>query len=282
MSSTFRNFARERVIIISAPNGARRTKADHPALPLTAEQMAQEAKQLVDQQVTVLHLHVRDRDGGHSLDAGIYRDAISAVRKAVGSELIIQVTSESVGIYSRQEQMEMVRSLRPEAVSLALRELCPDEDSEAEAAQFYGFLQDEGIWPQHILYTPNEVNRFDRLRKRGVLGEEQPFCLMVLGNYAGAIEGSPEELNEKKQMADFNEFPWAVCCFGGSELQSTLAATAQGGHVRLGFENNIHLSDGTLADSNSALIEQYRQAIFGLERTPANIEEVRKLFLTNS
>jgi 3-keto-5-aminohexanoate cleavage enzyme len=275
-------FAKQRVIIISAPNGARRTRIDHPAIPLTAEQLADEARQLIEQQVSVLHLHVRDRNDRHSLDPDIYRQAISAIERAVGNELIIQVTSEAVGMYNRHEQMDMIRTLRPEAASMALRELCPDASAESEAGRFYEFLLKENIWPQHILYTTEEVERFESLRKRGVFGEEHPICLLVLGNYAGEIEGSVEELEEMHGMADFEEFPWSVCCFGKSELACMQAATGKGGHVRLGFENNLWLADGSMAENNAAVLEQYRQAISNQLRVPASTQEVREQFLTFS
>ncbi len=103
----------------------------------------------------------------------------------------------------------------------------------------------------------------------------------MLGNYADEREGSPEELAEMLGITDFRQFPWGVCCFGDSELQCMLAATGLGGHVRLGFENNLWLEDGTVAGSNAALIGQYRQAISGSGRKPATADEVREQFLTN-
>ena len=118
------------------------------------------------------------------------------------------------------------------------------------------------------------------MRKRGVFADEHPMCLLVLGNYADGVEGSPAELEEKLEYADFSTFPWSVCCFGAAELQSVMASTESGGHVRLGFENNMLLENGSLAANNSALIEQYRQQIKGQQRTPAQADEVRAHFLT--
>ena len=82
--SSFTEFASDRVIVMSAPNGARRNHADHQALPMTAQESADDAVALLDAGVGVLHLHVRDADGEHSLDADLYRDAIAAIRKTVG------------------------------------------------------------------------------------------------------------------------------------------------------------------------------------------------------
>jgi uncharacterized protein (DUF849 family) len=160
MSGDFEAFARERVIIISAPNGARRSRADHPALPLTAADLADTAVTLRDAGVSVLHLHVRDREGGHTLDPGRYREALVAIRERIGDELILQVTTEAVGKYSSAEQMAVVRELRPEAVSLALREIIPDDAHEARAAGFFAWLSEARIWPQYILYSEDDVRRF--------------------------------------------------------------------------------------------------------------------------
>ena len=104
-----------------APNGAYKQAADHPAVPLTAEALGREARAC--RTPAMMHMHVRRPDGRHLLDAQAYRDALAAVRKAVGDELLVQVTSEAAGVYRAAEQMAMVRELAPEAVSVGLREI---------------------------------------------------------------------------------------------------------------------------------------------------------------
>ena len=111
----------------------------------------------------MLHAHVRSNEGRHTLDAGLYRAAIDAVRRKLGQRILIQITTEAVGRYGRAEQMAMVRELRPEAVSLALAELIPDERASSEAAAFLTWLRHERIAPQYILYAPDEVARFHDL-----------------------------------------------------------------------------------------------------------------------
>ncbi|MDX1481703.1 MAG: 3-keto-5-aminohexanoate cleavage protein [Woeseiaceae bacterium] len=269
-------FARRRLIVIAAPNGARRGKADHPALPMTAGEIATAAESLADAGVAVLHLHVRDAAGAHTLDVGRYREAIAAVRERVGDRLIIQATSEAVGRYRPDEQIAMVESLRPEAVSLALRELCPDAKSEASAGAFFRSLGPMNVWPQYILYSADDVARFDGLRRKGFFGDERPFCLLVLGRYASDLEGRLDELRAMQEAADLDDFPWAVCCFGRQEHAAALAAAAAGGHVRLGFENNLHLADGRIASDNAALVRQFLDAYSAGDRRPATADDVRK------
>ncbi len=279
MSLPHLDFAAGRVMIMAAPNGARRGKEDHPRLPMTPAELADCAAALVDAGAAVLHLHVRDEAGQHTLDVGAYRAAIEAVRARVGDALILQVTTEAVGRYRPDEQMNLVRELRPEAVSLALRELCPDVDFESDVARFFGWVASEAIWPQYILYDADDLRRFDVLRKRGVLADERPHCLFVLGRYAAGLQGDPAELDALLQAADCTQFPWSVCCFGRSEQAAALAALEAGGHVRLGFENNLHLADGSVASDNAALIEQFVAASTASPRRPASADEVRDRLL---
>ena len=272
----YAEFANDRVIIMSAPNGARRTHRDHPALPIGPRELGDCAAALLDEGVSVLHLHVRDANGGHTLDAECYRLAIKAIRGRVGRRLIIQVTTESVGLYEPAQQMALVQELRPEAVSLALRELCPDEPAEARAARFFGGLTKAGTWPQYIVYSAAELVRFDELRRRGVFGEEHPFCLLVLGRYSESLEGHPDELDEMLAAVDRRQFPWAVCCFGKHENTAMTMATERGGHVRIGFENNLLLADGSVASDNAALIRQFLDSIADGLRRPATADDIRE------
>lgn len=244
------------LIVAVAPNGARKTRADHPELPVSPDQIARTAASCREAGAAMIHLHVRDRDGGHTLDVDAYRAAIAAVRGAVGDGLIVQATSEAVGIYGPAEQMAMVRALRPEAVSLAIRELCPDAGSEREAAEFFAFLATERIAPQFILYSAEEVERFADLRRRGVVPGDRAFVLYVLGRYSAGQVSSPADLLPFLAAGDGMAADWSICAFGRRECACVLTAAALGGHVRVGFENNLYMADGAVARDNAALVDQ--------------------------
>jgi 3-keto-5-aminohexanoate cleavage enzyme len=282
MTHAFTKFAEGKIIVMSAPNGARRGHADHPSLPITPDESAQDAIALRDAGVSILHLHVRDDDGKHSLDAQRYRDAIAAVEKSVGDDLLIQVTTEAVGQYNSEQQIALVKELRPDAVSLALREICPTGTDERTAADFFAWMRGENIWPQYILYSVDDVLRFDDMRQRGVFADDAPFVMFVLGEYADAVPGTVADLDRMLAATDPAAYPWAVCCFGGRENEVMLAASARGGHVRLGFENNLHLPDGAIAPDNAALIRRFVADDGTCQRRPANSAEVRAGFLMAS
>lgn len=269
-------FPDTRVMVMAAPNGARLTSADHPALPLEPAELAECAEQLLAAGVSVLHLHVRDASGVHTLDVDRYRAAINAIRERVNDNLVLQVTTEAVGRYTAAQQMQLVRDLEPEAVSLALRELCADSSAEQDAASFFAWLQSKRIWPQFILYSADDVRRFDTLRRRGLLATDHPHCLLVLGRYSGELQGEPSELDAMLGAADFAGIPWSVCCFGRNEHAAAMRALALGGHARLGFENNLRLADGSVASDNAALVTQFLTTAAGSGRSAASAAEVRK------
>lgn len=265
------------VILTVAPNGARKGKRDHPALPLTPDEIASCAAACADAGATMIHLHVRDRAGQHTLDADTYRAALDAVAREVGDRIIVQVTSEAVGLYEPDQQMAMVRALHPEAVSLAVREFVPDAAHERQAADFFAWLHREAILPQYILYSDADLARFDDLIAREVIPPGPHFVLFVLGRYTAGQRSHPLDL-VPFVSANRAEHPWAVCAFGARETACAVAAAALGGHVRVGFENNMTLPDGTLATDNAALVRATAAGIAAIGRPLATVEQARDLF----
>jgi len=249
------------IAVAVAPNGGRRTKLDHPAIPLTVTELAVDAAACHEAGAAMIHAHVRDSQGGHLLDADTYQRAIVAIRQAVGHRLVIQITSESVGRYQPAAQMAVVRAVRPEAVSLALRELVPGPEHERDFAAFLLWLRAEHIIPQIILYAPADALRLADLQRRGLVPWASIPVLYVLGSYGAGRDSQPDDLLPflDPPMPGFTH--WMVCAFGAGEAGCLNAASLRGGHVRTGFENNLHLPAGTLASGNAALVRTVAAAL---------------------
>ena len=264
------------VMIAVAPNGARKTPQDHPQLPISPKEIALTAASCRDAGACMLHLHVRDEKLGHSLNVERYREAIRAIRQQVGEELIIQITTEAVGIYNREQQIQAVQELRPEAVSLAIREISPAGVDEKVSAEFFSFLHQEGIAPQYILYTREDILHFKKLLERGIIPDDSISVLLVLGRYTE---------NQQSNAADIAPLlchlpkvqHWSLCAFGSSEEDCMLEAIQQGGHCRVGFENNLLMSDGTLAADNAALVKAVCDGTLLLDRTVASANDARRM-----
>ena len=250
--------------IMVAPNGARRTKADHPALPVTISETVEAARSAFEAGADGLHAHVRDRQQKHCLDAGLYRELLSELALTV-PDMFAQITTEAVGQYSPSEQRELVRAVEPKAVSIALREMMSEGDT-PEISGFYHEQRNRGVAIQHILYDEADVDHLTEACAAGLIPSEGLQLLFVLGRYTTGQQSSPDDLNpfmssltrleEKLGM----KADWACCAFGQGETDCLLRAMALGGKVRIGFENNLFNRDGSLAASNSERVKDLIRA----------------------
>ena len=245
---------RGRVFVAVAPNGGRKTKADHPALPLSADELARTAAESLERGASMIHLHVRDANGGHCLDPEAYRAAIARICREVGDRLVIQITSESLGLFTPSEQRAAVLEANPEAVSLALRELAPEKEDEPGFGLFLGKLKRMRIWPQIILYKADEAAHLGAMMKQGLIPFDELAVLYVLGRFTLTRTAAPGDLLPflAPDMPRFHS--WSVCAFGRREAACVTAGALLGGHVRVGFENNLALPDGARAASNAELV----------------------------
>ncbi|MET2828447.1 3-keto-5-aminohexanoate cleavage protein [Mesorhizobium shangrilense] len=263
------------ISIAVAPNGGRKTQADHPALPMTAAELARVGSLCLEAGASMIHVHVRDREGRHLLDAEAYRDALASIRRSVGERLVVQITSESLGIYSPAEQMQVIRQVRPESVSLALRELLPDAHGETGLSAFLQWLRKENVAPQFILYSPEEAIHLAALKARGVIPFEQLSVLYVLGRYTVGQASDPMDLLPFLDDAVPRFSYWTTCAFGPKEAACVLAGALLGGNIRVGFENNLLLPDGRVARGNEELVGVAKDCIVRLGYRPATADELR-------
>ncbi len=264
------------VVIAVAPNGARKSKADHRMLPITAPELAQCAQDCLAAGASMLHLHVRDAEGRHSLDPAHYEAGIAAIRERVGDALVLQVTTEAAGRYSPEQQMACADALRADAISLAIRELFAPGVDEARVGGFLERLAARGALVQYIVYSPADVARCVALHAQGRIPQRAPQLLFVLGSYAEKRSGTPAEL-----VPMLGALPpgwrWSACAFGPLELRCAVAAAVLGGNVRVGFENNIELPSGATAADNAALVRCTVEALAPLGLRPATRAEAIRL-----
>lgn len=109
-------------------------------------------------------------------------------------------------------------------------------------------------------------------------GEE---LLPVIGECLDRLERVSSRLTLNRDaeiltVADTNVV-WSVCAFGSTEASCMLAAAEQGGHARVGFENNMQLPNGKVAKDNAALVAEVANGISSMGRQPASCSEARLL-----
>ncbi|MCY4541865.1 MAG: 3-keto-5-aminohexanoate cleavage protein [Rhodobacteraceae bacterium] len=243
-------------LVMVAPNGARRTKRDHPQLPIAVSETVAAARECHEAGAQALHAHVRDARGRHSLDAGRYRELLALMAQSVPN-MMVQITTESAGIYSSEDQRALLAELKPPAASVAIREMLSDGDRVA-ATKTYRDAMEAAIGIQHILYDAADIALLQHAYAEDIVPSALGQVLLVMGQYD---ERAPARLSDLKPLQRLvaERLPHvdaAVCAFGREETAILRQALRGGWKVRVGFENNLHSSDGSLAPSNAARVRE--------------------------
>ena len=243
--------------LMVAPNGARKSKKDHPNLPITISEIVEEAKNCFQKGANAIHAHVRDQEGNHSLDIGLYKELIKELKIKV-PDLPVQITTEAVGKYSPKDQINVVEKIFPEAASVALIEMIPDKNDTNLAQKFYKFSIESNIQIQHILYSVNDLRVFLHLVKNKIIPQHNLQVLYVLGRYEKSFQSSTNDLDpfilEHKSI--LTSIDWGVCAFGKAETDCLIKAFSLGGKLRVGFENNFYNKDGSFAETNADRVSE--------------------------
>nr|WP_272490770.1 3-keto-5-aminohexanoate cleavage protein [Mesobacterium pallidum] len=240
-----------------APNGATRTKADHPALPVTLDEVTETARACAAAGANGLHLHLRDADQRHLLDAGAYREALAHLATALPG-LPVQVTTEAGGIYAPGHQKRIALDSGATLVSAAWREITREDGATA----FYQECHDAGIAVQHILYSAEDAEGLARTLPRAMLDDPALQLIFVLGRYVAGQQSTPEMLAPFLGWMKAEGIcpDWGLCAFGQGETACLVAAHAAGGKLRVGFENSLLNADGITARDNAERVAEVVRA----------------------
>lgn len=239
--------------LMVAPNGATKSKRDHPALPLTLAEVTTTARACVAAGADGLHLHLRDIEGGHLLDSGAYREALEHLATELPG-LPVQITTEAGGRYDPGHQKYVALHSGATLVSAAYREITRDEG----APSFYAYAAERGIAVQHILYDVADAEGLARTLPDPLLRDPALQLIFVLGRYVDGQVSKPAML---KPFLDWMkreglEPDWMLCAFGQGETDCLRAAHKAGGKCRVGFENSLVNKDGTVAQDNAERVAE--------------------------
>lgn len=242
--------------IMVAPNGARLSKQDHPNLPITLPELCDTARQCFDSGAKGLHVHIRDRQGLHLLDAGQYQETLVELALQV-PDMALQITSEAAGVYEPDAQRAVILDAKPSLASVSIKELAREPDQNV-TRQFYENCAANGTNVQHILYAPEELSVLETHLSDIDFNNPDMQLLFVLGRYGPNGASGPDSLTPfLTAMQNRGITPdWAVCAFGIQETACLIAANGLGGKMRVGFENSRQNRDGSVATSNAERVTE--------------------------
>ena len=265
----------QKLIITAALTSAEVTRAQQPALPISPEEIAIAAAECAQAGASIVHVHARLPDGTPTQDKDIYRQIIAEVKKRCN--VIVQVSTGGAVGMTPQERLAPV-TLRPEMATLSMGTVNFGGDvfmnPPAEMELFAQAMREQGVKPELEIFDSGMLTTVHRWLKKGLLTGPQHFDF-VLG-IPGGMAGTPEALMYLRSQLPAQS-SWTVAGIGPAQLPLGTLAIVLGGHVRVGFEDNVYYRKGELASSNAQLVARIARISRELDRDVATPDAARQM-----
>jgi len=296
----------EKLIITAAITGGA-SPEDNPYLPKTPKEQAKAALEAYEAGAAVVHIHARNPETGKGEQkARWFEEAIVPIREKC--DMIVNVTTGGSG--RRVDGDWLYKEIPEESVKgriSVVPELCKNPLTKPDLASFnagspvidiYNNKSREFILKFVMVHSfPDMVHVAETMKACGVkpelecydlgminnarfLGDlghiEKPLYFQFVLGVLGQIPATVDNLIHMVRSIPEGS-PWSVCAIGLNEFAMGTMAILMGGHVRVGFEDNLYLSKGVKAKSNAELVEKVVRLAKELDRGIATPQEARRI-----
>jgi uncharacterized protein (DUF849 family) len=295
-----------KIIISCAITGSIHTPSMSPHLPVTAAQIAEQAIDAAKAGAAILHLHARDQATGKpSSEVKDFMAFLPAIKAQ--TDAIVNLSTGGSAVMTAEQRLAGPMAAQPEMCSLNMGTmnfaLYPMLGKRTE------WLHD---WEEPFLRnsddlvfknTPRDIENVLQLlgRDRGAKFEFEcydighlymlrhfvdrglvtgPIFIQFVMGVLGGVAAEPEHLTHLKQTADrlFGaDYSFSVLAAGRMQMGMAAISAGMGGHVRVGLEDNLYISRGSLARSNAEQVKKIRGIVEAMGREVATADEARAI-----
>ena len=296
---------KSKAIITCAITGSIHTPSMSPHLPVTADQIADQAIGAARAGAAILHLHARDPATGRpSAALEHYMGFLPRIR--AGCDAVVNLTTGGSAIMTLDDRLAAPLALRPEMCSLnmgsmnfAMHPLAQRyerwkfdwEEPYLRESDGYIFrntfrdiamaareLEPHGIKFEHECYDVGHLYNLRFCMDIGLF--KAPIFIQFIFGILGGIGPDIDNLIFMKRTADRlfgNDYRWSVLGAGGSQMPFATTASQMGGNVRVGLEDSLLISRGKLAESNAQQVAKIRRIVEELGAQVATPDEAREI-----
>ncbi len=266
------------LLITVAPTGAETAKEDCPQLPTTPEEIAATARACEAAGAAMIHLHVRDDEHRPTLDPGLLKEWVAAVRDS--SDLVVQLSTGG-SVHDPLDQRLQVLDAEPDSCSLTMGTTNFGDDVFSNpwpfVCELYQLAQERGVAPEFELFDLGQVHALTRLLDRyGLPAGGKVHVDLVMG-VPGGMNGTTDALVAAVRDLPAATTSWSATGIGRSTLAVMLASLSKGGHLRVGMEDVLTISRGVPVESNAQLVERAAAIGAAVQRKPMSPAEAREL-----
>ncbi len=266
----------EKVIISAALTGAVTPKSANPSIPLTPDEIADDAVRCWKAGASVVHLHMRDADGVGTMDKDRFLSAVSMIRERC--DVVINCTTSGDNRASDEQRMAHLEPVKPEIASFDSGSFnwMPSGvfmNSPQFLEKLAGRMRGLGVKPEIEVFDSGMIGVAGYYIKKGLItgNPHYQLCLGVLGG----ADATVENLLYLRRMLPENA-TWSAFGIGKGHLPILYATIALGGHVRVGLEDNVYYDKGVPA-TNESLVARAARVIREANKEPATPAEARAM-----
>lgn len=294
-------------IISCAITGSIHTPTMSPYLPITPEQIAQNALDAANAGAATVHIHSRNPETGMpSPDLKVFRQIIDLIREKNKDVIICLTTGGGAGM-TVEQRVSVVPEFKPELASMNAGSMnwglfplaekikewkYPWEPQMMKLTENYIFdntfgsmqkmieiMYANGTKPELEVYDVSHLYTLAFFLQKGIL--KPPIWLQFVTGILGGIASTPYDIMHLHTTADrlfgAGKYQWSVIGAGKNEFPAATQALFLGGNVRVGMEDNLYLGKGTLAKSNGELVEKMARIMREFDFEPATPNEAREM-----
>jgi uncharacterized protein (DUF849 family) len=286
--------ARPVIITCAVTGGAPSTKLS-PHVPVTPEQIANEAIAAAKAGAAIVHIHVRDPEtGGQSMELAHYREVVERIR-ADGVDVLINLTTGPGASYTPSpddprratpastlsapaKRVEHILKLKPDLCSLDVATMNFGDyvfmNTPGHLKEMAQMIASSGVKPEIEVFDVGQVRLANELIDKGFLKTPALFQLCL-----GIAWGAPATTEAMLLMRNMlpRDSLWAAFGISRAEFPMAAQAVILGGHVRVGLEDNLYLEQGKLSPGNAPLVRRAVDIIRAVGEEPATVPEARKI-----
>ncbi len=282
------------VIVSCAVTGSGDTTKLSPYVPVTPKQIAGEALAAHAAGAAIVHIHVRNPEtGAPSRDIVLYREVVERIR-ARSTSVILNLTTgpgarftpdekdpnrnASPGMAAPQDRMDHVLELKPEICSLDVATMNFGQhafvNTPAHITRIAEAVRAAGVKPELEVFDLGHIALANNLLAKGLFADP-PYFQLCLGVPWGA-PATPEAMATMKAMLPANAH-WSAFGVGAQHFPAVAMTVVNGGHVRVGLEDNLYMSKGVLAEGNGPIVARAVRIIREIGAEIASPAEARKI-----
>jgi 3-keto-5-aminohexanoate cleavage enzyme len=268
----------EKLIITCALTGSASQWQKTTYLPITPEEIANDAIKAHAEGAAVAHVHVRDPvTKAPNPNVELYKEVMDRVREKC--DIVLQLTTGGGGPYGISfEQRMSALDLRPEFASLNVATMTFGEgvfmNKPSDVERAATLMKERGIKPEVECYDVGHLELARRLVEKGLLDE--PLRVSLVMGVVGGIPATTENLvHMMKALPPGSRSN--IIGVGKAQFPLATVGMTMGADVRVGMEDNIYLSKGVLAKGNGELVAKVVRIAKELGKEPATPEEARRI-----